>query len=120
MVRFTRSRSKVHWTFAVPEGINPLGCDFVFENDYPLLSIKKRKEKVLPGKHLLNIAPAKVMVREGIDLGQTILGILQNVEEHELYFYNHDERIEFLEKENKELREIIMEMKKEMGGMKEK
>ncbi len=83
------------------------GCDFVFENDYLLPSLKKRKEKVLPGKHLLNIAPAKVMVQEGIDLGQTMMGILQNVEEHELYFYNHDERIEFLEKENKELREII-------------
>lgn len=68
--------------------------------------------------HLLNVPPAKEMQQNGADLGETTLGILQNVEEHELYLYNHDERIELLEKENKELREIIFEMKKEWEKLK--
>lgn len=78
------------------------GCDFVFEKDYALLPLTKRKELVLFNKRLLNIEPARQMEANGADLGKTTIGILQNVEEHELYLYDHDARIEALEKEIKE------------------
>ncbi|HWR81957.1 MAG TPA: hypothetical protein VN285_01495 [Candidatus Deferrimicrobium sp.] len=71
-------------------------CDFVFEEHYPLLSLKERKAMVLKQKHLPNVAPAEEM-QQGAALGETVMSILQNVEEHEKYLYEYDERIERLE-----------------------
>ncbi|OFX30839.1 MAG: hypothetical protein A2X08_12505 [Bacteroidetes bacterium GWA2_32_17] len=86
--------------------VNLTGCDFVFDENYNLIPLKVRKPIVLKQKHLFNIASAKEM-QQGTLMGVTMMGILQNVEEHEQYLYQHDERIEKLEKENKELKEEI-------------
>jgi len=67
-------------------------CDFVFDRSYPLLSLQERKKNVLKNKHLLNVASANEMDNEGNDIGNTMMGILQNVEEHELYLYQQDEK----------------------------
>lgn len=73
------------------------GCDFVFEENYPLLSLKERKALVLGQQHLPNVAPAEAM-QQGAAMGETMMSILQNVEEHEMYLYQYDERIDKLEK----------------------
>ncbi|TAL56751.1 MAG: hypothetical protein EPN85_14930 [Bacteroidetes bacterium] len=54
----------------------------------------------MKNKHLLNVQSAKEMDEKGNDIGNTAMGILQNVEEHELYLYQHDEKIKSLEDEN--------------------
>ena len=87
------------------------GCDFVFEENYPFLSLSERKIVVLKQKHLLNVASAKEM-QQGTSLGETMMGILQNVEEHEHYLYQHDDRIEKLEKEIEALKAEIEILKK--------
>jgi len=107
---------ELHACEVVVEVLN--GCDFVLEENYNLLPLKIRKEKVLLQKHLLNIKPAAEMEEKGADLGNTTMGILQNVEEHELFLYNHDERIELLEKENKEMKKLITEMKTKIENLK--
>ena len=94
------------------------GCDFVLNDNYNLLPLKKRKEIVLKNKFLPNVKPAKDMETKGADLGNTTMGILQNVEEHELFLYNHDERIEKLEKEKEEQKALINKLIKELEEMK--
>ena len=48
----------------------------------------------------------------------TTMGILQNVEEHEKYLYNHDERIEALEKEKEKQKALIDKLMKELESLK--
>lgn len=104
--------------------VDLLGCDFVFEDNYTLLPLKERKSIVLKQKHLLNVASALEM-QEGAPLGKTMIGILQNVEEHEQYLYQQDERIEKLEqtvellvKENLEKNTQIEQLKTEIQNLK--
>ncbi len=86
------------------------GCDFVFENNYSLMNLENRRKQVPQQKRLPYMKSAQEMEANGIDVSETMLGILHNTEDHELYLYNHDERIEKLEKENRELRKMIEEM----------
>ena len=95
------------------------GCDFVFEENYSLLSLKERKPIVVQQKHLMNVASAKEM-KEGAELGKTTMGILQNVEEHEQYLYQHDDRIEKLEKENAELKIKLDKLQKQIEALQKK
>ena len=54
--------------------IEVTGCDFVFDETYPLPSLKERKVTVLKQKHLPNVAPAEDM-QQGAALGETMMGI---------------------------------------------
>jgi hypothetical protein len=93
------------------------GCDFVFEKNYNLITLNQRKIKVLAEKHLPNIAPAFDM-QQGTDLGLFSLGLLQNLEEHENYLYQHNDRIDVLEKENTELKTKMEKQEQEMEAFK--
>ena len=95
-------------------------CDFVFDNNYQLLSLKERKAKVFQNKHLMNVPSAKEMDKNGNDLGATTMGLLQNVEEQELYLYNHDDRINKLENENVKLKIEMEALKKAIEELKNK
>jgi len=95
------------------------GCDFVFDKNYNLLSLNKRREKVLSEKHLPNIAPAFDM-QKGQDLGAFTQGLLQNLEEHEHYLYQQNDRMDNLEKENVQLKIELENLKKEIEGLKKK
>ncbi|MBI4945718.1 MAG: hypothetical protein HY840_04875 [Bacteroidetes bacterium] len=92
--------------------IETFTCDFVFDNSYSLLSLKERQEKVFQNKHLINVPSAKEMDKNGNDLGNTTMGILQNVEEHELYLYKHDEQLTKIEQENKLLKDSMAQQAK--------
>src|ERR1035437_1211506 len=95
------------------------GCDFVFRENYNLLSLNKRREKVLSEKHLPNIAPAFDM-QNGQDLGAFTQGLLQNIEEHEHYRYQQDDEIVKLKEAVKQQQQVIDEMKKQIDGLKKK
>jgi len=93
------------------------GCDFVFDKNYNLLSLKQRKEKVLSEKHLPNVASAFDM-QKGQDLGVFTQGLLQNMEEHEQYLYQHQDDIEKLKETVKQQQQIIDEIKKQIVELK--
>jgi len=110
-----------------------IGCDFVFNRNYPLMALKERKRIVLQNKHLLYVKPAREMQEQGAEMGKTVMGLVRNVEEHELYFYEQDERndkqderddmlekrMEELEKRDKEKEEIIKKQDEEIKKLKE-
>lgn len=77
------------------------GCDFVFDEEYNLMSIDELKNYIKSNKHLPNIAPAKEMENNGINLSEMNAQLLRKIEELTLYVIQQQERIETLEEKLK-------------------
>lgn len=77
------------------------GADFVFDKDYALPSLQEVEKFVTVNKHLPEIASAKEMQKEGINLSEMNIKLLQKIEELTLYVIEQNKRIELLEKKNK-------------------
>jgi len=77
--------------------------DYVFEPDYELRSLKETKEYITKYKHLPEIAPAKEMETNGLDLGEMNLKLLKKIEELTLYQIELMERLEALEQKDHEI-----------------
>lgn len=72
------------------------GADFVFATDYKLMSLGETEEYVKENKHLPDIAPAKQMEEDGIDLGELQIKLLQKIEELMLYIIDQQKEIDAL------------------------
>ncbi|RKR10417.1 hypothetical protein C8C83_2093 [Flavobacterium sp. 90] len=77
------------------------GADFVFENDYKLNSLDFLDKYIKENKHLPEIASAEEMQKDGINLSEMNIKLLQKIEELTLYVIEQDKRLEKLEKGNK-------------------
>ena len=84
--------------------------DFVFDDNYNLPSLKEREEQILLNKHLPYILPEKQILEDGAPMGSTITGLLQNTEELYLYLFQLNEKIQSLENENKDFKQLIENM----------
>ena len=80
------------------------GADFVFEPNYNLLPLSELEKFVTTNKHLPNIPSEKEIQKNGLNLGNTDIKLLQKIEELTLYIIDLNKRIGKLEKENKELK----------------
>ena len=94
------------------------GADFVFAPNYPIKSIEEVEAYIKENKHLPEIAPAKEMEANGIELGNMNIKLLQKVEELTLYLIEQNkinkEQSEKLEIQNariKALEEVIEQLK---------
>jgi hypothetical protein len=87
------------------------GCDFVFENDYQLLSLSELDNFIKKHKHLPEIASAKEMEKNGTDLGVLTSKLLQKIEELTLYTIEQNKKIIELEKQNKAI-EVLAQIVK--------
>lgn len=92
-------------------------ADFVFEEDYALPKLEDVEKHIKEKKHLPEIASAKVMEKEGVNVGEFQIKLLQKIEELTLYtieqnkqLKNQREKIEQLEKENAEIKNLYMEV----------
>ncbi len=81
-------------------------ADFVFEEDYKLPELEKVEKFIKENKHLPEIASAKEMEKEGVNVGEFQIKLLQKIEELTLYTIEQNkqlrqqqERIEKLEKQ---------------------
>lgn len=74
------------------------GADFVFEKDYDLPSLTILEAYIKNNKHLPEIAPAKAMQQNGINLSEMNIKLLQKIEEMTLYIIELNKRVENLEK----------------------
>ena len=61
------------------------GADFVFENDYNLPSLDSVDKYIKENKHLPEIASADEMKKDGINLSEMNIKLLQKIEEMTLY-----------------------------------
>jgi hypothetical protein len=89
------------------------GADFVFEKDYNLPSLDSVNKYLKENKHLPEIASAKEMQANGINLSEMNIKLLQKIEELTLYVIEQEKKnikqsieIETLKKENELYRKL--------------
>lgn len=71
-------------------------ADFVFEDDYKLLTIPELEKYILLHKHLPDIPSAKEVNLDGIELGEMNKKLLQKIEEQALYIIELNKKLEGL------------------------
>ncbi|WP_374175216.1 hypothetical protein [Flavobacterium tructae] len=76
------------------------GADFVFEGDYNLKSLDSVEKFIKENKHLPEIASAQEMQKEGINLSEMNIKLLQKIEELTLYMIE-------MKKENAEMKKRL-------------
>lgn len=87
-------------------------ADFVFEEDYNLPKLEDVEKHIKEKKHLPEIASAKVMEKEGVNVGEFQIKLLQKIEELTLYSIEQNKQIKKLQEENKNLQFQFEKLKK--------
>lgn len=75
--------------------------DYVFNNDYKLLSLNDLEKFIVVNKHLPDVPDSIEFSQKGMDLTEMNFILLKKVEELTLYIIEQDKRIDKLEKTNK-------------------
>lgn len=93
-------------------------ADFVFEENYNLPNLEEVAKHIKEKKHLPEIASAKVMEKEGVNVGEFQIKLLQKIEELTLYAIKQErqlkdqqDKIQKLEEENSDLKNVVSEIK---------
>lgn len=93
-------------------------ADFVFEENYDLPKLEEVAKHIKEKKHLPEIASAKVMEKEGVNVGEFQIKLLQKIEELTLYVIEQNRqlkdqqaKIQKLETENTDLGKAVLEIK---------
>ena len=73
-------------------------CDYVFEEDYDLKSLKEVDAFIKKNKHLPEIPSAEVVNNEGIEVSAMMVLMMKKIEELTLYTIEQEKRINELEK----------------------
>lgn len=81
--------------------------DYVFEPEFRLRPLSEVEAFVNENKHLPEVPSAKEVETNGIDLGNMDATLLKKVEELTLYMIEMNKKIEKLEEENKQLKELV-------------
>ncbi|SHM97104.1 hypothetical protein [Flavobacterium chilense] len=89
------------------------GADFVFENNYNLPSLESVDQFIKENKHLPEIASAKEMQKDGINLSEMNIKLLQKIEEMTLYMIE-------MKKENESLRNNQLKLEKRIQTIENK
>jgi len=92
--------------------VNTTGADFVFEPSYRLPSLREVENYIRANHHLPDVAPAKQMQAEGVNLGDNQTLLLQKVEELTLYIIQQDKKIGEQDKKMAEMQAQIEALKK--------
>ena len=79
--------------------------DYVFSDSYKRMTLAQKALYFKKYRHLPGLEPAEKYVKDGLDVGNTLVGLTTNVEENSLDLIDMDKRITKLEKENQELKE---------------
>ncbi len=87
-------------------------ADFVFEENYGLPTLEEVEKHIKEKKHLPEIASAKEMEKDGVNIGQFQIKLLQKIEELTLYSIEQN-------KLNRKQEEQIQQLKKENSVLKE-
>jgi hypothetical protein len=87
--------------------VDTVGADFVFEDDYDLMSLDEVSSFVEENHHLPGIASADEMKTDGLAMGEFQIQLLQKVEELTLYAIEQNERTKKLEEENNRLQNML-------------
>ncbi|HEY4797916.1 MAG TPA: hypothetical protein VII99_02455, partial [Bacteroidia bacterium] len=73
-------------------------CDYVFEKDYPLISLPELEKYLKEQKHLPKIPSAVEVEKNGINLGEMNKLLMEKMEEMTLYIIEQDKKIKELQR----------------------
>lgn len=92
--------ARIHGTIQTTDScITPNAfCDYVFDENYPLMLLKKLQQYIANHKHLPEILTEKEVVTNGLKLNEIILLQMKKIEELSLHIIEQNNRIEALEK----------------------
>jgi len=76
--------------------------DYVFEENYPLMSIAELEASIRKNKHLPNVPSAAEIEKRGIDMGEMTRALLEKVEELTLYVIQLEKRVKAAEQKQKD------------------
>ncbi|MFQ6601770.1 hypothetical protein [Flavobacterium sp. C3NV] len=79
------------------------GADFVFENDYSLPTLESVDQFIKKNNHLPGVASAQEMQKEGINLCEMNIKLLQKIEELTLYIIDMNKKVNDLQLNNSQL-----------------
>jgi len=101
--------------------------DYVFSDSYKRMTLAQKALYFKKYRHLPGLEPAEKYVKDGLDVGNTLVGLTTNVEENSLDIIDIDKRVTGLEKNNQKkdkkidkLEEENQELKKENNLLKVK
>ncbi len=86
-------------------------ADYVFAKNYKLKSLEEVETYININKHLPDVPSAEQIVNSGLDISQMQATQMQKIEELTLYMIEMKKQINRLEKENKQLNDIIVNYK---------
>ena len=78
-------------------------ADFVFDENYTLPSLKFIENHIKSKKHLPEIASAEEMKKNGVNIGNFQIQLLQKIEELTLYTIKQEKEIKSLQKQNSKI-----------------
>ncbi|WP_051887328.1 hypothetical protein [Chryseobacterium piperi] len=94
-------------------------ADFVFEENYHLPKLEDIEKHIKEKKHLPEIASAKVMEKEGVNVGEFQIKLLQKIEELTLYSIEQNKKIQYQSEQLKELQEENKTLKSQSEDIEE-
>lgn len=83
-------------------------ADYVFANDYKLMTLKEVEAFVKENKHLPGVPSAENLAKEGLELGEMQAKQMEKIEELTLHLIEQNKQIE---RQNKEIEELKAQMK---------
>lgn len=86
--------------------------DYVFEDDYKLMSLSELAEFIKLNKHLPNMPTASEVKNGGLAIGDITVRLVEKIEELTLYMIQMDEKMSAMEKRMSELEKENEELKK--------
>lgn len=92
-------------------------ADFVFDETYDLPKLEEVEKHIKEKKHLPEIASAKVMEKEGVNVGEFQIKLLQKIEELTLYSIEQNKQLKLQAEEIKTLRkqsDELQELKRQV------
>ena len=84
-------------------------ADYVFEKDYPLLSLKAVEAHIKEKGHLHNTPSAKEIQKNGLNLSEITTNQQEKIEELFLHLIEMEKKIDKLQQENKNLKWQLLE-----------
>ena len=86
-------------------------ADFVFDENYLLPKLETIEKHIKEKRHLPEIASAKEMKKEGVNVGEFQIKLLQKIEELTLYIIEQNKQLKQLQDNNDKLMKDISELK---------
>ncbi|MCT3817601.1 hypothetical protein CMT92_12300 [Elizabethkingia anophelis] len=85
-------------------------ADFVFEDSYQLPDLESVEKHIKEKKHLPEIASAAEMQKDGVNIGDFQIKLLQKIEELTLYQIQLNKEVTNLKQENIQLKETVQKI----------